>query len=83
MSSTPQSPAATSLARMINSYANTWDAVAAAIGVAGDASRPSDRQIHVAHDQRLKSLDIASLYSLAAECSAIRHHGLTTNYSRY
>jgi hypothetical protein len=70
-----RTPAALSLARLINTYASTWDAVAAAIGVAGDASRPSDEQMHVAHDQRLKALDIAGLHSRAEELSTMRRNG--------
>lgn len=54
------SPAALALARLIDTYANMWDAVAAAIGVAGDPSRLSDEQIHVAHDEQLKMMDIAA-----------------------
>ena len=76
-----RTPAAVSLARLIDTYANTWDAVAVAIGVAGNASRPSDEQIHVAHDQRLKALDIAGLNSLAEELSTMRHNGHDPNYS--
>jgi hypothetical protein len=78
----PPTPAALSLTRLIDTYANTWDSVAAAIGVAGDASRPSAEQIHLAHDQRLKALDVAALQSLAEELSMMRHHENDPNYSR-
>jgi hypothetical protein len=64
MPSLPPAPAAVALARMINAYANTWDAVAAAVGVAGTNSRPPDEQIHVAHDQRLRALEIAGFRAL-------------------
>lgn len=55
---------AVALARLISAYATTWDNVAAAVGVAGDRTRPPDEQSHVAHDQRLRALEIAGFRAL-------------------
>lgn len=84
MPSSPRSPAATSLARLITAFAGTWDDVAAAIGVDEEEQPHVDGQPHhLTHDQRLKALEIAALQSIAEELAAIRHHGLNPNYSRY
>jgi hypothetical protein len=64
MPRSPQSPTATSLARLIRAYAGIWDEVAAAVGVA-------DNQQSDTPDQRTKAAEVAALHKIGQK--AVRH----------
>ena len=82
MPRSPRSPTATSLARLIDAYAGTWDAVAAAVGVADDKkSDTPEQQLRITHDQLIKAAEVAALQRVAQKLSAIRQGGLNAHYS--